>query len=100
MLSDDVKNVVFSYLTQLRVTAVNAEILRLRKAVIKRMIREGMLKERWEEWVLYESCHSLYPEVYGPEAKYGAEDLVSQGLTKAWFFIFVKKNDDQKYTQK
>ena len=88
MLSDDVKNVVFSYLTQLRVTALNAEILRLRKAVIKRVVREGMLKERWEEWVLYECGNSLFPEIFGPEAKYGAEDLVDQGLTKAWFFIF------------
>ena len=87
MLSDDVKNVVFSYLTQLRVTAVNAEILRLRKAVIKRVVRECQLKERWEEWVLYGCGNSLFPEVYGPEAKYGAEYIVDQ-QTKAWFFFF------------
>ena len=88
MLSDDVKNVVFSYLTQLRVTAVNAEILRLRTAIIKRLVREGDLKGRWEEWVRLENCRSLYPELYGPEAGYGAEDIVTNWTTKAWFFFF------------
>ena len=88
MLSDDVKNVVFSYLTQLRVTAVNAEILRLRKAVIERVVREGQLKERWEEWVRLGNCRSLSPEVYGPEAGYGAEAIVTNWTTQAWFFFF------------
>ena len=88
MLSDDVKNVVFSYLTQLRVTAVNAEILRLRTAVIERALREFDLKERWEEWVRLENCRSLSPEVYGPEAGYGAEDIVTNWTMKTWFFFF------------
>ena len=86
MLCDDVVSLVYSYLTQLRVSAVNAEILRRKNLVLQKIIETFDLKDRWEEWVEYgDTTHVALPEVYGPEAKYGAEDLMLQNLHN-WFF--------------
>ena len=88
MICDDVRSLVYSYLTQLRVSAVNAQIRELNKIVLDRVIETCALKERWEEWVEFGNWRAMFPERWGPDANYGVDDLM---MGHNWFLFYYRE---------
>ena len=76
MLCENTKSLVYGYLTQLRVSAVNAEILQSKKSILEFVVMLLGLDGRWEG-------------MGDPENYYGAEDLIRG----RWYRFKLGKNN-------
>lgn len=87
MLCDDTKQLVYDYLRQLRVVAINEEIRWARYAIEESCIEMLNLRGRWESY----GRHHPDPRFPGPEENFGIEYFMR---LRPWYnHFFLDKRD-------